>query len=134
MKTSKYPIALLMLILIFPLCVQGQMGKPNTGTALIEDAYTGKWNFEAPEAPEGSTEGAIEIKADRVIMKFDNVMEYTSDWIKFRNDSIIFQTAFDAAIVVFSVRIVDKHNLNGKAVWEGGETPFIVTKNLGIKL
>ncbi len=123
-----------MLLLSFPLFLNAQMGNAGTGTALIEETYTGNWKFEAPDAPEGSTEGSIEIKPDAVIMKFDNVTEFPSTWVKFRNDSIIYQTNFEAATVVFSVKIVDKNNMTGKAVWEEGETSFIMTKNLGVRL
>lgn len=123
-----------MLMLTLPLFLNAQMGSPQPGSSLIEETFTGKWKFEAPDAPEGSTEGEIEIKPDVVIMRFDGSVEFPSNWVKFRNDSIIYQTVFDAATVVFSVKIVDKNNMSGKAVWEEGETPFVMTKNLGVRL
>lgn len=123
-----------MLLFSLPLFVNSQMGNSGRETALIEDTYTGKWKFEAPDAPEGSTKGDIEIKPDAVIMTFNDAIEFPSDWIKVKNDSIIYQTNFDAAKVVFSLKIVNKNMMTGKAVWEDGETSFTVTKNLGVKL
>lgn len=121
-------------ILCFPFFINAQMGRANRESSMIEETYTGKWKFEAPNAPEGSTKGDIEIKPDAVIMTFDEAIDFPSNWVKFRNDSIIYQTAFDAATVVFSLKIIDRNKMTGKAVWEDGETEFILTKNLGVKL
>ncbi|HEX2970461.1 MAG TPA: hypothetical protein VHO46_15295 [Bacteroidales bacterium] len=126
------------LLLSLPLFLNAQMGNANTSSARseakIEDSYTGNWKFEAPNAPEGSTEGDIVIKPEEVIMTFDNAVGFPSKWIKFRNDSIIYQTVFDGATVVFSVKIIDRNNMKGKAVWDDGETEFIMKKDLGVEL
>jgi hypothetical protein len=101
----------------------------------IEENFTGKWKFEAPNAPEGSTQGNIEIKTNAVIMTFDDLTQFPSSWVKVRNDSIIYETAFDLAKVQFSLKVIDKNNMAGKAVWEGGETPVILKKEVeGVKL
>jgi hypothetical protein len=121
-------------IFCFPFFINAQMGSASRESSMIEEVYTGKWKFEAPNAPEGSTKGDIEIKPDAIIMTFDEAIDFPSNWVRFRNDSIIYQTAFDAATVVFSLKIIDKNKMAGKAVWEDGETDFIVTKNLGVKL
>ena len=135
MKNKIIKLALLGVLLSgLPLLTEAQMGSRSAGSSMIEEAYTGKWKFEAPNAPEGSTKGDIEIKPDAVIMTFDEAIDFPSNWVRFRNDSIIYQTVFDAATVVFSLKIIDKNKMAGKAVWEEGETDFILTKNLGVKL
>lgn len=134
MNKSLRKYGILLFFFCLPFFLNAQMGKPAAGEGVIEEAYTGKWKFLAPDAPAGSTEGDIQIRPDAVIMTFENVIDFPSTWIKFRNDSIIYKTEFDAAVVVFSVKIIDKNNMEGKAVWEDGETTFIMTKNLGVKL
>src|SRR5512133_4138783 len=86
-----------LLLVCFPLFINAQMGNASRETSMIEETYTGKWKFEAPDAPEGSTKGDIEIKPDAIIMTFDEAIDFPSNWVKFRNDSIIYQTVFDAA-------------------------------------
>lgn len=122
------------LLLCMSLYINAQMGSAGAGDSRIGETYTGEWKFEAPDAPEGSTKGGIQIKPDAVIMTFDDAVEFPSTWVKFRNDSIIYQVDFDAATVVFSVKIIDKYNMTGKAVWEEGESTFILKKNLGVIL
>lgn len=126
------------LLLGLPIYINAQMGSAGREDAKedsrIVEIYTGEWKFEAPSAPEGSTKGDIEIKPDAVIMTFDDAVVFPSTWVKFRNDSIIYQVDFDATSVVFSLKIIDKNHMSGKAVWEEGESPFILRKNLGIIL
>ncbi len=101
----------------------------------IHENYTGEWRFEAPKAPEGSTKGNIRIKSDAVIMSFDRLLEYPSTWVKMRNDSLIYQTEFDEATVLFSLKIVDKENMTGNAVWKDGETPVTFKRMIkGVRL
>jgi len=101
----------------------------------INDNYTGKWKFEAPDAPEGSTSGNILIKTNIVVMSFDDFEEFPSSWVRFRNDSIIYETSFDLATVLFSLRVVDKNNMKGKAVWKDGETEITLKKTIiGVRL
>lgn len=132
-----------MLLLCLSIYMNAQMG--NAGReesrvgetreeSRIGETYTGEWKFEAPSAPEGSTKGDIQIMPDAVIMTFDDAVRFPSTWVKFRNDSIIYQVDFDATSVVFSVKIIDKNNMSGKAVWSEGESPFILRKNLGVIL
>lgn len=103
--------------------------------AQIGDSYTGKWKFEAPNAPEGSTKGNIEIQPNSVIMTFDDMVQFPSSWVKVRNDSILYETAFDLAKVQFSLKAVDNNNMTGKAVWEGGESLVTLKKAIeGVKL
>ncbi|HEX2922061.1 MAG TPA: hypothetical protein VHO50_12935 [Bacteroidales bacterium] len=94
----------------------------------IDKKYTGKWTFEAPDAPEGSTKGSIEIRPGSVIMTFDEAVAFTSNWAKMKKDSLIYETTFDMATVLFSLRIIDDDNIKGKAVWKEGETSVYLKK------
>lgn len=101
----------------------------------IEKDYTGKWTFEAPDAPEGSKKGTIEITPTSIIMTFDDMVGFPSNWARMRNDSIIYETTFDLATVLFSLKIIDGENLQGKAVWEDGESAMIMKKAIiGVRL
>jgi hypothetical protein len=103
--------------------------------AQIKDTYTGDWKFEAPNAPEGSQKGSIVIKTDAVIMSFDEFMQFPSQWVKVVNDSILYEVAFDDTTVHFALKATDSNNMIGKAVWDDGETPIILTKKIvGVKL
>lgn len=93
--------------------------------AQISKNLSGDWYFDAPDAPEGSTSGAATFKVDTVIMIFDGHLRFPSDWVKTDNDSIIYEVSFESDKVRFSLKIMDEQNLEGKAVWENGETPII---------
>lgn len=93
--------------------------------AQISKELSGDWYFDAPEAPEGSTSGTATFKPDTVIMIFDGHIRFPSDWVKAENDSIIYEISFESDRVRFSLKINDEQNLEGKAVWENGQTPII---------
>ncbi|HLP71735.1 MAG TPA: hypothetical protein VK155_02460 [Bacteroidales bacterium] len=121
-----------MLVTCLPFISNGQMKSAavESSGAMIKENYTGDWKFEAPDAPPGSTSGSLVMKPDAIIMSFDDIEEYPSSWIQVRNDSIIYQVKFDQATVVFSLKIIDKENMSGKAVWEDGETDVILRKRI----
>lgn len=101
----------------------------------IQDTYTGDWKFEAPGAPEGSQKGDVAIKADAIVMTFDSILQFPSEWIKTPKDSLIYEVAFDDTTVRFSLKIKDANNMTGKAVWDDGETPIFLTRKIvGVKL
>lgn len=121
-----------LLVICFPFNSSSQMksGASENSDAMIKENYMGDWKFEAPDAPPGSTSGNLVIKADAIIMSFDDIQEYPSSWIKVRNDSIIYQVKFDQATVVFLLKVIDKDNMSGKAVWDDGETAVILKKRI----
>ena len=99
-----------------------------SANAQVKKTYTGNWNFTAPTAPEEYMSGVIELKSDSVIMTFtNNPYKYPSNWIKVRNDSLIFETNIDYESVLFSLKL-DKARITGKAVWSDGYTQMILTK------
>lgn len=104
-------------------------------TPQIEKDYTGRYSFNAPDAPEGSTKGSIEITPTSVIMTFDNVVGFKSNWAKMKKDSLIYETSFDLATVLFKLKIDDDDNFSGTAVWKDGQTQMFVKKAvIGVKL
>jgi len=97
--------------------------------AQVNKSYQGKWNFETPAAPEGYTSGIVTMKKDSSYMQFDGgYYIYPSSWVKAKSDSIIYESNIDGEIVLFSLKIKDKTNITGDAVWSSGQTVMILTK------
>ncbi len=96
--------------------------------AQIKDNYLGKWNFTAPSAPEGYMNGIIELKPDTAIISFVNMpYSFESNWVKVRNDSLIFNTYVNSEDVLFSLKL-EKDNIAGEAVWMDGKTKISLTR------
>ncbi len=53
---------------------------------------------------------------------------YPSNWIKVRNDSIIYESNIDGTIVLVSLKIIDKQKIAGNAVWSDGTTSMNLIK------
>ena len=97
--------------------------------AQVKKTYQGKWNFEAPTAPEGYNTGVITFKADSSIMEFSGgYYIYPSSRLKAKGDSIIYTTYVDGETVLFSLIIKDKSNITGDAVWSTGQSEMILTR------
>jgi hypothetical protein len=97
--------------------------------AQVKKTYLGDWSFDAPSAPEGYISGIITLKKDSSFMQFtDGYYRYPSSWLKAKSDSIIYQSNIDGEIVLFSLKIKDKTNIAGDAVWSSGQTVMILTK------
>lgn len=116
---------LFQLILLVPIFLFGSL----SSQAQVKKAPVGSWSFEAPDAPDGYTSGILDLKKDSAIMTFTNGnVRYLSNWIKVRNDSIIYQSNIDGTIVLCSLKIIDNQKIAGKAVWDEGETLMNLTK------
>jgi len=101
----------------------------HSANAQIKETYLGNWKFEAPTAPDGFTYGTIILKKDSVLTTFtDGDYRFPSNWIIVRTDSVMYESDIDGTTVLFSLKIVDKLNIKGNAVWSGGETLMIVTR------
>jgi hypothetical protein len=99
-----------------------------SANAQINKTYAGNWSFTAPSAPEGYVSGIIELKKDSAIITFtDMSYRFPSNWIKVKNDSLLFETTINNDAVLFSLKL-DKKNITGNAVWSEGETLMILTK------
>jgi len=97
--------------------------------AQVKKTYQGKWNFEAPTAPEGYNSGTITFKADSSIMEFTyGYYPYYSSRLRVKSDSIIYTTNVDGEIVLFSLKIKGKSYITGDAVWSTGQSEMILTK------
>ena len=97
--------------------------------AQVKKTYQGKWNFEAPTAPEGYNTGVITFKADSSVMEFSGgYYIYPSSRLQAKSDSIIYTTNVDGEMVLFSLKIKDKSNITGDAVWSTGQSEMILTK------
>lgn len=104
-------------------------------TPQVEKDYSGRYSFTAPDAPEGSTKGNIEITPTSVIMTFDNVVGFKSNWAQMKKDSLIYETSFDLATVLFRLKIDNENNFSGTAVWKDGQTQVFVKKEvIGVKI
>ncbi len=116
-KNLKFFLALTILV-IFTVTVKAQV----TGT------YLGKWSFNAPSAPEGYMNGIIDLKADTAIISFSDIpYSSVSNWIKARNDSLIFETYINTNAVLFSLKLED-NKIEGEAVWGEGETKIFLVR------
>jgi hypothetical protein len=97
--------------------------------AQTKETYRGKWSFVAPSAPEGFTNGIIEIKKDSVYIAFtDGNYRFPSNWIKVKGDSLIYESSINSEAVLFSLKMTEKLKITGNAVWSGGETLMVLTK------
>ena len=100
-----------------------------SANAQLRTTYQGKWSFDAPSAPDGYTNGIVEIKRDSVYISFTGSQnKFPSVWTRVRNDSIYFQTFIDGTDVLFSLKIEGETNIKGNAVWEDGETQMILKR------
>jgi hypothetical protein len=96
--------------------------------AQINKTYTGNWSFTAPSAPDEYMSGVIELKKDSAIITFtDMSYRFPSNWVKVKNDSLLFETTINNDAVLFSLKL-DKKNITGNAIWSEGETQMILTK------
>jgi hypothetical protein len=96
----------------------------------------GKWIYEGPAAPEGYTSGKLEFSvADKkynAIWTFigNEENKYSSENIKFRNDSLVFNVNVDGEDVAVALKIEENSKMTGKAIYSGGEVPMTLTREL----
>lgn len=113
------------LIIIATLLLTGSM----TANSQVRKSCIGKWDFEAPTAPQGYNYGIIEIKKDTVSMVFSgSTYRFPSVWTRFTNDSVNYKTIIDGTDVLFSLKVENDSNIGGNAVWSDGETRIILKK------
>ena len=93
----------------------------------------GKWEFEAPTAPEGYTAGFVDIKIangkDSVTMSFTGKdYKYPAEDIKFEKDSLQFFVSVDGTDVTFKSRFEQLDTMSGVALTNGGAVPFLLIR------
>jgi hypothetical protein len=100
-----------------------------SANAQLKESFLGKWAFNAPSAPEGYMNGIIELKPDTAIISFNDVpYSFVSNWVKVRNDSLIFETFINNGSVLFSLKL-EKEKIEGEAVWDEGETLISLSRD-----
>ena len=93
----------------------------------------GKWEFEAPTAPEGYTAGLVDILIangkDSVTMSFTGKdYKYPAEDIKFEKDSLQFFVSVDGTDITFKSRFEQLDTMSGVAFTNGGTVPFLLIR------
>jgi hypothetical protein len=118
-------------ILLFSILCIGLVS-PFSATAQTTDNLLGDWNAEAPDAPREFMNSLMEITRDSVFTTFSGeTYTYGSTSVNFKNDTLTF--VIIGLDVFCTLRPEDKTRLTGKAVWEGGESPLILTRKEELK-
>ncbi|MDP4223766.1 MAG: hypothetical protein Q8868_10675 [Bacteroidota bacterium] len=95
----------------------------------VKKTCLGRWDFEAPSAPQGYNFGVIEIKNDSINTIFSGTTyKFPSVWVRITNDSVTYKTVIDGTDVLFSLKVENASNIGGNAVWSDGETRMILKK------
>jgi hypothetical protein len=100
-----------------------------------KDTALGKWKFEAPSAPEGYTDGIIDVSfTDN---KYSSAISFAgSDYIipgdktKVEKDSVTFVVIVEGNEVAVSLKAENDAKMTGKAVYSEGEIPLTLTKDV----
>lgn len=93
----------------------------------------GKWEFEAPTAPQGYTSGNVEVTlADN---KYTGTMSFTGndykipvDIIKFENDTLKISLNVDGTDVNMKIIFDDLNKMSGVAATYDAEIPIVLTR------
>lgn len=115
---------LVLLLMISALNAQSQKQKPEPA---------GKWQFEAPYAPEGYTSGVMEfVKAEG---KYQGFVSFTGsdykiplDRVTVKNDSILVSLYVEGADVPIKLKMVDQEKITGVASSPEGDIPLTATR------
>lgn len=116
----------LLVMLGFPLILRSQTNK------VLKDV-DGKWQFEAPYAPEGYKSGTIEFvitdKSSSVSMVFEGDQnKFLGESLKFANDSIFYSVQINSEPVAVKLAVIEKSKMTGKAIYSQGVVPLTLTK------
>lgn len=90
--------------------------------------FTGRWKFEAPDAPPEASTGIMVFTADSAITIFNSGERFFSELFQTKGDSILFETQVDDGIVRVMLKMNSTSTMSGKAVWDIGETPIFLKK------
>lgn len=123
----KKSIFTLVLISIFAINAFAQQGK------VLKNDPVGSWKFNAPSAPEGYANGAINVAfTDK---KYSATMSFAGDGnklpgenVKYENDTLLFSVSLEGQEVKVTLKFTEPLKMAGKAVWTDGEAPLSLTK------
>jgi len=95
----------------------------------------GKWNFEAPYAPEGYTSGSIEVSLAE--KKYSVSMSFTGSDYKFpcenakvEKDSLFFSLYVEGESVLIRLKVEDAVKMTGEATYSEGTIPLTLVKEI----
>jgi hypothetical protein len=95
----------------------------------------GKWQFEAPSAPEGYTFGSMEVTfADKkyaALMGLPGGGDYKlpGDQVKFENGELTFKLYIEGEEILISLKPEGNDKMTGKAVYSGGDIPLTCNRD-----
>ena len=103
-------------------------------SSAVKHNPVGKWDFEAPAAPGGYTEGVIEVS--NVNNKYSATMSFTGndfkfpvDDVKFENDSLKINLNIEGSDVNIKIKFSDKDKMTGVAVTGNGDIALELTRS-----
>jgi len=94
----------------------------------------GKWQFEAPTAPEGYTFGSMEVTfADK---KYSAAMglpgtevKLPAEQVKFENGELTFKLYIEGEEILISLKPEGNDKMTGKATFSGGDIPLTCNRD-----
>jgi hypothetical protein len=102
-------------------------------TASKQEKAIGRWQFEAPYAPEGFTTGIIEFalaenKYTSTISFSGNDYKIPGDNTKIDKDKVSFTVLIEGNEVAITLTPENESKMSGKAVYFEGEIPLTLTR------
>jgi len=94
----------------------------------------GKWQFEAPSAPEGYTFGSMEVTfADKkysAAMGFPGTeIKLPAEQVKFENGELTFKLYVEGEEILISLKPEGNDKMTGKATFSGGDIPLTCNRD-----
>lgn len=117
--------------LIILICISNVSGQDRT----TKKNPVGKWLFEAPYAPQGYTNGVIELKKTDSLysatMAFGgSENKYPGEKVKFVNDTISFNVYIEGQDVSVKLVFAEESKMTGKAIYTEGIVPLSLTREI----
>jgi hypothetical protein len=100
---------------------------------VIKKNPSGKWNFEAPYAPEGYKGGTIEItfsenKFHASMAFLGNSNIFPASNVRFQSDTLTFNVFVEDQDVAIKLALTEDSKMKGKAVYTEGVVPLELTR------
>ena len=93
----------------------------------------GKWEFEAPYAPEGYTDGTVEIalaeaKYSLSMLFSGSDYKFSGEQVKFEEGTLKFLIWVEGNGVDITLKFESESKMNGKAAYSEGEIPLTLVR------
>lgn len=120
----------ILFLFLFALGIISVVSAQNTKVA---NNPVGKWQFEAPYAPEGFTSGTVEIgyteaKYSAIMVFTGNDYKLPGEQVKFENEVLKFVIYVEGTDVTVTLKFDSASKMSGKAVYSEGEVPLTMTR------